>query len=257
MILPCVVYNATGPIHVRWYHSQNGKPEELNITSGGRYTVEESELSPCNSRYENCTEGDQLYWNALNFNYSEGDSDSYWCHIVIGGDTTLELSEAWTVLSASGIATCGTGSEQTDPKCAGQIAPILASTTLLIQNTSTSVMRTTSEPSVSVTTVTHSPVQTHRPVQTHSPVETLSATSVSSVPSSYSSSVPPSPECGGTPCFVHGLAAGLGALTLILLVATVSVLVCIKLYLQRAKKLTSKFMYSSYALRIIVIGFSL
>ena len=242
MILPCVVYNATGPIHVRWYHSQNGKPEELNITSGGRYTVEESELSPCNSRYENCTEGDQLYWNALNFNYSEGDSDSYWCHIVIGGDTTLELSEAWTVLSASGIATCGTGSEQTDPKCAGQIAPILASTTLLVQNTSTSVVRTTSEPSVSVTTVTHSPVRTH------SPVETLSATSVSSVPSSYSSSVPPSPECGGTPCSVYGLAGGLGVLALILLVATVSVLV----YVSAKKKITStgKFTFSPYALRI-------
>ena len=98
--------------------------------------------------------------------------------------------------------------------------------------------------------MTHTPVETHRPVQTHSLVETLSATSVPSVPSSYSSSAPPSPECGGTPCFVYGIAGGLGALTLILLVATVSVLVCIKLYLQRAKKITSKFMYSSYALRI-------
>ena len=41
MPLPCVVYNATGPIQVRWYHSQNGNPadaEELNITTGGRYT---------------------------------------------------------------------------------------------------------------------------------------------------------------------------------------------------------------------------
>ena len=65
-----------------------------------------------------------------------------------------------------------------------------------------------SEPSVSVTTVTHSPV------------ETLSATSVSSVPSS---APPLSPDCGGTPCSVYGLAAGVGALTLILLVA-VSVL---------------------------------
>ena len=152
------------------------------------------------------------------------------------------------ILSASyPVPACGTGSEQTDPKCAVQIAPTLASITLLVQSTPTSVVRATSEPSVSVTTVTHSPVQT------------LSAwsTSVPSVPSSYSSSVPPSPECGGTPCFVYGLAAGLGALTLVLLVTTVSVLVCIKLYLQRAKKIGSKFMYSSYALCINVIGFSL
>ena len=238
MRLACVVYNATGPIQVRWYHSQNRNPadsEELNITTGGRYTVEESEQSPTNSRYEDCTEGDQLYRNALNFIYTEADSDSYWCRIVIGGDTTLELSEPWTVQSASGLpATCGRSS-QTDPKCAVQIVPILASTTLLVQRTPTSVMRTTSEPSVSVTTVTHSPVQT------------LSgwSTSVPSVSSSYSSSAPPSPECGGTPCSVYGLAGGLGALTLILLVTTVSVLVCIKLYRQRAKKITSKFMFSS------------
>ena len=235
MRLPCVVHNATGPIQVRWYHSQNGNPadaEELNITTGGRYTVEESEQSTYNSRYENCTKVDQLYRNALKFNYSEGDSGSYWCRIVIADDTTLELSEPWTVQSGSGPPTCGSNS-QTDPKCAGQIAPILASTTLLVQSTPTSVVRTTSESSVSVTTVTHSPVQT------------LSAwsTSVPSVSSSYSTSVPPSPECGGTPCSVYGLAGGLGALALILLVATVSVIVCIKLYRQRAKKITSKFMF--------------
>ena len=232
MILPCVVYNATGPIQVRWYHSQNGNPtdaEELNITTGGRYTVEESELSPSNSRYERCTEGDQLYRNDLKFSYSEGDSGSYWCRIVIGGDTTLEFSEAWRVLSTSGLLACG-HSSQTDPKCAGQIVPMLAS------STPTSVVSTTSEPSVSVTTVTHSPLQT------------LSATSVSSVPSSYSSSAPPSPECGGMPCSVYGLAGGLGALTLVLLVTTVSVLACIKLYLQRGKKITSKFMFSLFAL---------
>ena len=247
MRLACVVYNATGPIQVRWYHSQNGNPavaEELNITTGGRYTVEESEQSPSNSRHENCTEGDQLYRNALNFNYSEADSGSYWCCIVIGGDTTLEFSEAWTVQSASGLATCGSNS-QTDPKCAGQIAPTLASTTLLVQGTPTSVVRTTSKSSVSVTTVTHSPV------------ETLSAwsTSVPSVPSSYSTSAPPSPECGGTPCSVYGLAGGLGALALILLVTTVSVLVCIKLYHQRV----SKFMFSPCALYVYlsVLGFLL
>ena len=53
MRLLCVVYNATVPIQVRWYHSQNGNPadvEELNITTGGRYTVEESEQSPTNSK---------------------------------------------------------------------------------------------------------------------------------------------------------------------------------------------------------------
>ena len=242
MSLPCVVYNATGPIQVRWYHSQNGNSvyaEELNITTGGRYTVEESEQSPTNSRYESCTEGDQLYRNTLNFSYTEADSGFYWCRIVIDGDTTLEPSEAWTVQSASGMpATCGPGSEETDPKCAGQIVPILASTTLLVQSTPTSVVRTTSGPSVSVTTVTNSSV------------ETLSATSVPSVSSSYSSSAPPSPESGGTPSSVYGLAGGLGALTLILLVATVSVLVCIKLYLQRAKKIGSKFVFSPYALCI-------
>ena len=358
--LPCVVYNATGPIQVRWYHSQNagnpgGAEELLNITAGGRYTVEESEQSPSNSRYENCTEGDQLYRNALKFNYSEGDSGSYWCRIVIGGDTPLELSEAWTVQSISGgPATCGLYS-QTDPKCAGQIEtiPALPSTILLAQSTPTSVVdhspvsvatqspmqapgapRST-PPSVATqspiqtpgaphstppSVATHSPMQTpgaprstppsvatqspiqtpgaphstppsvatHSPMQTpgaprstppsvtptsvlgatsepsvsvttvtHSPVETLSATSVPSVPSSYSSSAAPSPDCGGTPCSVYGLAAGLGALTLILLVATVSVLVCVKLYLQRVKKIASKFMFPPYALRISVSGFSL
>ena len=94
-MLPCVVYNTTGPIQVRWYHSQGGNPvdaEELNIT-GGRYTVEQTRPSS-NSRYEDCTEkGDQLYWNTLKFNYSgKSDSGSYWCRIVIGGDTTLELA---------------------------------------------------------------------------------------------------------------------------------------------------------------------
>ena len=96
MNLPCVVYNATGPIQVRWYHSQNGNPadaEELNITAGGRYTVEESEQSPSNSRYTNCTEGDQLYRYELKFNYIEANSGSYWCRIVIDGDILLKLSE--------------------------------------------------------------------------------------------------------------------------------------------------------------------
>ena len=174
MPLPCVVYNATGPIQVRWYHSQNGNPadvEELNITTGGRYTVEESELSPFNTRYENCTESDQLYRNTLNFSYSEADSGSYWCRIVIGGDTTLEFSAAWTVLSANDQARCGTAT-QTDPKCAGQITPILTSTTLLVQGTPTSVVRTTSE---SVNTVTHDPVQTRSSAPTHSPVQTRSS----------------------------------------------------------------------------------
>ena len=148
MGLPCVVYNSTGPIEVRWYHSQNGipaEPEELNITTGGRYTVEELEQSRSNSRYANCTEGDQLYWNTLEFDYSKADSGSYWCHIVIDGGILLKLSEPWTVvLSSSGdLTTCGTAS-QTDPKCVGQIIPILASTTHLVQNTPT-----------------HSPVQTH------------------------------------------------------------------------------------------------
>ena len=147
MPLPCVVYNTTGPIQVRWYHSQNGNPadaEELTITAGGRYTVEESEQnSSASSRYTSCTEGDQLYRNTLKFNYSEGDSGSYWCRIVIGGDILLEFSEAWTVLtiSTSGPTTCGTGPSQTDPKCAGQITPTLASTTMHVQSTPTSVWK--------------------------------------------------------------------------------------------------------------------
>ena len=132
MKLQCVVYNATGSIQVRWYHSQNGNStdaKELNITTGGRYTVEQSEQSrSASSRYANCTKGDhQLYQSALKFNYSEGNNGSYWCRIVIGGDILLELSEVWTVLSISGgPATCGVGQSQTDSKCAGQISPILA-----------------------------------------------------------------------------------------------------------------------------------
>ena len=124
MRLPCVVCNATGPIQMRWYHSQNGNPadvEELNITTGGRYTVEESEQSST-SRYTNCTEGVQLYRYELKFNYSEADSGFYWCHVVIGGGILLELSEPWTVDSiTSDLAICGTGPSQTDLKCAGQI----------------------------------------------------------------------------------------------------------------------------------------
>ena len=54
--------------------SQKGNPadaEELNITAGDKYTVEESNQSPSNPRYTNCIEGDlQLYRNALKFNYS-------------------------------------------------------------------------------------------------------------------------------------------------------------------------------------------
>ena len=48
------------------------------ITAGGRYTVEESEQSP-------------IYQYELKFNYSEGDSGSYWYYIVIGGDTTFDF----------------------------------------------------------------------------------------------------------------------------------------------------------------------
>ena len=223
MNLPCVVYNSTGPIQVRWYHSQNGNPadaEELNITTGGRYTVEEPKQSLSNSRYENCTEGDQLYRYELKFNYSESDSGSYWCRIVIGGDILLELSEPWTVDSiTNGLAICGPGPSQTDPKCA-----ILASTTLLVQSTPTSVVGATSE---SVNTVTHDPVQTHSPVQTPS---------VSS-----SSSTPPLDvtgcTLGGASCFVY-LGAGLGALVVIvaLLVIVVIVLVHISVKIRKKKR---------------------
>ena len=233
MSLPCVVYNATVPIQVRWYHSQNGNSvyaEELNITTGGRYTVEESEQSPTNSRYESCTEGDQLYRYTLNFSYTEADSGFYWCRIVIDGDTTLEPSEAWKVQSGGGMSTtCGPGSEETDPKCAGQIVPILASTTLLVQSTPTSVVRTTSEPSVSVTTVTHSPVETHRPVQTSS----VSSTTASSSPTLE----PYDCTLGEVSCFVY-LGAGLGALVVIvaLLVIVVIALVCISLKIRKKKR---------------------
>ena len=240
--LPCVVYNTTGPIQVRWYHSQNGNSvyaEELNITAGGRHTVEEPEQSPSNSRHKNCTEGDQLYWNILKFNYTEADSGFYWCRIVIGGDTTLELSEPWTVLNASGLpATCGAAS-QTDPKCAGQITPILTSTTLLVQSTPTSVVRTTSEPSVSVTTVTHSLVETHRPVQTHSPVRTHSSIQTPNVSSTTASSSPTSnpPDCrlGEVSCFVY-IGAGLGALVVIVVLLLIVVIVLVHISVKIRKK---------------------
>ena len=230
--LPCVVYNATGPIQVRWYHSQGGKPndaEELNVTTGGRYTVEDSGQSPSNSRYTNCTEGDQLYRNTLNFNYSDKrDCGSYWCRIVIDRETMLELSEPWRVQSLkSDQATCGPGPEQTGPKCAVQIVPILVSTTLLVQSTPTSVVRTTSEPSVSVTTVTHSPVQIHSPFQTPS----ASSTSSSPILDPLGCTV------GEVSCFVY-LGAGLGALVVIvaLLVVVVIVLVHISLKIRKKKR---------------------
>ena len=179
MNLSCVVYNATGPIQVRWYHSQNGNSadaQELNITTGGRYTVEESEQSPSNSRYTNCTEGDQLYRYELKFNYSEADSGSYWCCIVIDGGILLKLSEPWTVdCIESGQAVCGTGPSQTDPKCAGQITttPVLPSTSLPAQSS----VEATSEPRVT-SLVMHSPVQT------------------------TSSTTHPSGRGGGTPCML-------------------------------------------------------
>ena len=52
--------------------------------------MEESEQSPI-SRYANRTEVDQLYQYELKFNYSEGDSGSYWYYIVIGGDATFDF----------------------------------------------------------------------------------------------------------------------------------------------------------------------
>ena len=60
--------------------------------------MEEPEQSPINC---NCTEGDQLYQYELKFNYSEGDSGSYWYYIVIGGDTTFDFSEAWELRSTN------------------------------------------------------------------------------------------------------------------------------------------------------------
>ena len=226
MNLPCVVYNATGPIQVRWYHSQNGNPAdaELNITAGGRYTVEESEQSPSNSRYTNCTDGDQLYRYELKFNYSEGDSGSYWCRIVIDGGILLKLSEPWTVdCIESGLAICGTGPSQTDPKCAGQI-------------TTTPILPSTSLPAQSSVEATSGPLVTS--LVMHSPVQTTSSTTHSN-------------GCGGgTPCFVYGLAAGLGLFTVIFLVATVSVLVCRKVYMQK-QKTTGLSVVSSHSMAII------
>ena len=116
------------------------------------------------------------------------------------------LSLAWTVDSiTSGLAICGTGPSQTDLKCVGQITtiPALPSTTLLAQSN----VETTSEPPVIG-------------LATHSPVQTPSSTTASG---------------RGTPCFVYGLAAGLGPFTIILLVATVSVLVCHKVNMQKQK----------------------
>ena len=226
MNIQCVVYNATGPIQVRWYHSQNrnpAEPEELN-TTGGRYTVEESEQSHSNDK--NCSADDsKLYQNALKFNYTKADSGSYWCRIVIGGDILIELSEAWTVSSNSGQATCGPGPSQTDPKCAGQITPILASTTLLVQSTPTSVVGATSK---LLNAVTQGPVQTRSPVQTPSASSTLPST----LPSVTTGCM-----LGGVSCFVY-LGAGLGALVVIvvLLVLVVIVLVHISVKIQKKKR---------------------
>ena len=104
-----------------------------------------------------------------------------------------------------GLAICGTGPSQTDPRCAGQIktTPALPSITLFAQSS----VEATSEPSVIG-------------LATHSPVQTPSSTTASG---------------GGTLCFLYGLAAGLGPLTIILLVATVSVVVCRKVYMQKQK----------------------
>ena len=222
MLLQCVVYNATGPIQVRWYHSQNGNStdaEELNITTGGRYTVEELEQNSEDTK--NCTEGYQLYWNALKFNYNETDSGSYWCRIVVGGGILLELSKPWTVLTVNDpVPACGISS-QTDPKCAEQITAILASTTLLVQSSPTSEVRTTSEPSVSVTTVTHSPVQT----------PSVSSTSATSSPTSDA----PGCRLGEVSCFVY-LGAGLGALVVIVVLLVVVVIVLVHTSLKIRKK---------------------
>ena len=73
-------------VHMLW-------PHHLNLACSGSEIccIEESKQSRSNSRYENCTEGDQLYRNALELNYSEGDSGSYWCRIVIDGAPPLSL----------------------------------------------------------------------------------------------------------------------------------------------------------------------
>ena len=108
----------------------------------------------------------------------------------------------------SGLAICGTGLSQTDPKCAGQITttPVLPSTSLPAQSS----VEATSEPCVTSLVM-------------HNPVQTTSSTTHSN-------------GCGGgAPCFVYGLAAALGSFTMILLVATVSVLVCRKVYMKKQK----------------------
>jgi len=83
-----VVYNAA---QVKWYHSQNGSLTELDTTSGGRYTVNQTSV-PSSSRFENCT-GDDWQHYQLSFDYSESDSGSYWCQILSAGNIQLELSK--------------------------------------------------------------------------------------------------------------------------------------------------------------------
>lgn len=223
--LQCVVYNAANIFQVKWYHSQNENPTELNTTTGGRYTANETSVPP----YHGCT-GDDWRLYQLIFNYNETDSGSYWCQIVTAGSIHLDLSEPWMVDTVNfPNETACVPAGDTDSKCVAQptATPILSSTTVLAQDSSTSAEGVTTKPLVSATTTTHSPV------------ETPSVPSSSTAPPSTSppsTTLPAGCTVGGTSCSVVYLAAGLGVLAVIvvLLVVIVVVLVCISV--RRGKK---------------------
>ena len=223
--LQCIVYNAA---NIKWYHSQNGNPMELNTTTGDGYIANETSSVPSGYRFENCTGNNWRYYQLI-FNYSESDSGSYWCQIVTAGNIQLELSEPWMVdtVDSPEVTECGAAGD-TDPKCVvGPTAmPKLSSTTVLAQDYSTSAVGTTVKPFVSATTMTHSPVET--------PSVPSSSTAT---PSTSPSSPAPPAGCtvGGTSCFVY-LGAGLGVLTVIALLLIVIVIVLVFISVRRGKK---------------------
>jgi len=229
--LRCVVYNATNIIQVKWYHSQNGNPTELDTAIGGRYTVSNTSVPP-SSRFENCTgDGWQLF--QLYFNYSETDSGSYWCQIVTVDNMYLELSEPWMVdtsTNSGNVTECGIVGN-TDSKC---VAPAIATPTLSL---TTALIDQDYYDSISTldaqaTTTVHSPFETPS-------VPSSSTALLSTIPSP---TAPPSAAAGcsveGTPCFVHGLTIGLGSLTVI--VAFLVIMIVILMVYNKFRKPTQK-----------------
>ena len=171
---------------------------ELNITAGDKCTLKESGKHMNNA---NCSDFN-FYWFEFKFETAAG---SYLCHIV----TPLELSKDCRVESTrnatvcdSTLPVCTYGQPQTDSQCVAQIitTPVLPSTTLSTQTNFTGSAGAVSEPTPSVS------------------------------PSSIGCTL------GRVSCPIVYLAAGLGALAVIvaLLVVVVIVLACISV--KRGKK---------------------